>query len=228
MPHDDGHSLCIAAGLASHWPSTAQFSQSGDLFSHTVEQTPQVAGHSENMNAGLCRHWSSSDQAMQADWFLSAQPDLQLGRSHDFGQALSVWPGLDWHSPSLAQPGQSFSLSLHPATQISHETAQLMFMKPALSVHCPSLAHAAQSVWRSAHLGAQKPHEVGHSLCMYAGDFVHSPWAAHAGQESSMSPHIRLHTPHEWGQMVFTWSALSPVHSPSWAQAAQDMSLSLQ
>ena len=22
MPHDDGHSLCIAAGLASHWPST--------------------------------------------------------------------------------------------------------------------------------------------------------------------------------------------------------------
>eukprot|EP00965_Chrysotila_dentata_P224890 6194450-Pleurochrysis_carterae.AAC.2 len=53
-------------GMRRALPSSAQFWQSVDLSSQTVEQTPHEAGHSWNMCCGLKRHSSRSAQIAHA------------------------------------------------------------------------------------------------------------------------------------------------------------------
>jgi len=189
-------------------------------------QTPQVLGQSRITAPGLLRH-SASPQISHCVAFLSSHV-FAWQTSHEPGQVFSVNPGFSWHWPEVAQPGQSLCVSLHSSRHTPHATGQCLSMKLGFSPHAPAAVQPWQSSWTSLHVGVHRPHEVGHALFMKPALLLQSPCFAHAAHDTSVSSHVSVHVAHECGQSTERYSALAPVHSPSLAQAAQDVDLSLQ
>lgn len=129
VPHDCGQSDSIDAGFFSHSPLLAQSRQAGSLSVHTTEHTPHVFGQSRITAPGLARH-SASPQTSHCVAFLSSHA-LAWHTSHDAEHVLRVNPGLSWHWPAVAQPGQSLCVSLHSSRHTPHDTGQCFSMNSA-------------------------------------------------------------------------------------------------
>ena len=226
VPHDCGHNDSIDAGFFSHSPLAAQSGQAVSLSAHTVVHTPHVFGQSRMTAPGLFAH-SVSPQIAHCVEFLSSHV-VAWQTWHEPGQVFSVKPGFSWHCPAIAQPGQSLCVSLHSSRQTPQETGQCLSMKSGFSAHAPDEVQPAQSSCTSLHVGEHKPHDVGHAFSMKPAFLVQSPFLAHAGQDTSVSSHVRVQVPQECGQSSAKYSLFAPLHSPSFAQPAHELDLSLQ
>ena len=226
VPHDCGHNDNIDAGFFSHSPLAAQSGQAVSLSAHTVVHTPHVFGQSRMTAPGLFAH-SVSPQIAHCVEFLSSHV-VAWQTWHEPGQVFSVKPGFSWHCPAVAQPGQSLCVTLHSSRQTPQETGQCLSMKSGFSAHAPDEVQPAQSSCTSLHVGEHKPHDVGHAFSMKPAFLVQSPFLAHAGQDTSVSSHVRVQVPQECGQSSAKYSLFAPLHSPSFAQPAQEFDLSLQ
>mmetsp|Transcript_15403 Transcript_15403/g.39683 ORF Transcript_15403/g.39683 Transcript_15403/m.39683 type:complete len:217 (-) Transcript_15403:106-756(-) len=213
-------------GFFSHSPLAAQSGQAHSLSVHTGRHTPHVFGQSRRTAPGLALH-SSSPQMAHCVAFLSSHA-LAVQRSHDCGHLASTNPGFSWHWPAAAHPGQSSCVSLHSSRQTPQDTGQCLSMKSGFSPQAPADVQPGQSFSVSLHIGVHSPQDVGHAFIMNPALDLQCPSLAQFGHEMSVSLHVSMQVPHECGQSVDMCSALSPEHSPFFAQNAQLFDRSLQ
>eukprot|EP00327_Prymnesium_parvum_P011839 CAMPEP_0184392974 /NCGR_PEP_ID=MMETSP0007-20130409/31878_1 /TAXON_ID=97485 /ORGANISM="Prymnesium parvum, Strain Texoma1" /LENGTH=287 /DNA_ID=CAMNT_0026743757 /DNA_START=265 /DNA_END=1126 /DNA_ORIENTATION=- len=150
-----------------------------------------------------------------------------LHTSHAAGHVLNMKPGFASHSPAAAQPGQSFSLSLHLAVHTPQLTGHFLAVNSGFFTHSPRCAQPGHSAMLSTHSGVQMPHVVGHVRSMKAAFASHSPARPHEAQVALRSAQVWLHTPQASGQMRDMYSGFVAQCS-SFAQKPHSAFLSLQ